>query len=128
MLKVKFSFALRMFYFFKAYIVPNKRERPQTAKMLKKSYQYLILEKTAHFSHPLFFKYGLNCLAAGSGLWYCSLVFTLYGLTEVTRTYFNGRRIVANSGIVKLAIMETSQKVFKALLNTDYNELTSGTR
>jgi len=122
------NFALRMIYFFRDYIIPSKSKNPHCYKLLQKSYFYLLFEKICVFANPLAFKYGLNALANGEPLVISSLIFGVYSGSQVLRTWLNGRRIVANSGIVKLAIMEISSKIFKALLHMDYKEIAQGTR
>ena len=124
----EFSFALRMVIFFKDYVFPSPTHKPEAFKLVSESYQYMIQDKANFFGVPFLFKYGLNSIAVATSLAQPAAIFSALGAALVFRTYFQGKRIIINSKITKYARLDTSSKIFKALLKYDWVDITTGMR
>lgn len=60
--------------------------------------------------------------------WYFALLFTGFGMAQISRQYLEGLRIKVNGQITKQAFLDIATRVYSSLLNLDLKHSVQGTR
>lgn len=111
--------AIRSIYVFKDYIIPDSKNDPEFAHLIKKSYLYLVIAKSNNVLMPYFMKNGINAIVISTNPYTAAAYFFLYGGANLTAAYFDGLKTQENSKVVQTAWYKISMRAYKKLLELD---------
>ena len=70
---------------------------------------------------PLSLKYGLDCVSPSAPVVKTLFYFSVYGLANISATYFDGKKSILNSRVVQTAWYKISLKAYNKLLELDWS-------
>jgi hypothetical protein len=69
---------------------------------------------------PLSLKYGLDCVIHSAPFAKTLFFFSIYGLANLSTTYFDGKKSILNSRVVQTAWYKIALKAYNKLLELDW--------